>query len=72
MITATPLPLPAAIGRRIRARRRRLRMSQRELGQRIYISDNTISLLERGVGNVSGYLAGIAEALGVTEGWLRQ
>ena len=66
------MTIKQAIGRRIRARRRRLCLSQRELGRLIYTSGEEICKLERGDGPINGYLAGIAEALGVSVEWLRQ
>jgi transcriptional regulator with XRE-family HTH domain len=60
-----------ALGYRIRMHRARLRLSQSDLGDRIGLSTNGISLIERGeVDPRASVIRAIADALGVSTDYL--
>ncbi len=59
------------MGDRIRMHRARLRLSQTELGKRVGLSTNAISLIEAGeVDPRASRIKAIAQALGVTSDYL--
>lgn len=59
-------------GRRLAARRKRLKLTQRQLGLDLNIDPLRISRWERGVATPRGIevVSQLARALGVTVGWL--
>lgn len=59
------------VGVRIQQRMRELRISQEDLAGMVGTSQNTISKIVRGAVRNSSFLPDIAEALGVSELWLR-
>lgn len=62
--------MPQSVGLRVKARRKELNMSQKELAEKAQITQPTISALERGESQTSGSLAKIAAALNVSALWL--
>lgn len=63
--------LEAAIGGRLRARRRQLGMSQSDLAERLGVSFQQVQKYERGANRVAAStLVLAAEALGATVAWL--
>jgi transcriptional regulator with XRE-family HTH domain len=66
-----PDPVDRAIGARLRARRKSMKLSQTELANRIGVSFQQVQKYERGANRVAGStLVAIAAALEVTVGWL--
>src|ERR1700730_17201489 len=66
MSVKSPVPLDKVVGRRIRARRLQLRLSQQDLGKALGISYQQVQKYEQGVSRIgAGRLQQLAEILNV-------
>lgn len=59
-----------SVGKRVEARRLELKMSQKHLGNRVGLTQPTLSSLENGKSETSGHIARLAKELQVHAFWL--